>query len=116
MIKVKCSRCDGKGTLQALVWLWEKPHRERCSTCKGNKFVELDEELWDESEPLEGKTLALALKLKCTESELTALRERVASVEALLAAEVGRNSVPVSPLARHILEVLRDPALPCLRP
>ncbi len=46
MIKVKCSRCNGKGTLQEINWAWAKPSRVPCCACDGRKFVELDEELW----------------------------------------------------------------------
>lgn len=50
VIKVQCSRCNGKRTLQALVWSWEKPRRETCHVCGGAGFVELDEVLWEPAE------------------------------------------------------------------
>lgn len=46
-------------------------------------------------------------RANAAESELADLRGRVKRAEALLTAEVGRQSVPVSRLARHVLEALR---------
>ena len=45
-IKVKCKRCSGTGKLNALVWLWEKPHKTTCDKCGGKKYVILHEELY----------------------------------------------------------------------